>query len=596
MGANMKQTSTIQISNIFLYLSLSVLTIFLAGCATSVAPGRSTNISSDVIEKPGSRRTTENLEAKAEQLFVRGMTRAFMGDYRGALEMYEQVMEISPNEPAVLSAMAEAYEGLNELASAVFFADKAVNLAPDNVHYRQQLAALHIRSGDTRNAADTYRTLVERFPNNTTALYELARILSTTGQYRESIRTYEKLLEVVGDNSEVYNELLHLYLRLDDTSGVEKVLKAIVKLEPGNITYLRMLADFYRQQNRTPEAVDVFERILQNNPYDYESAVSLAELYRETGNNDQGDSLLVSVKNMEGASAEQLTTQAASILSGSKDSLENQSAIQLLERALKMDENNTRALLLLGEYRFQTGDYSSAANHFYRVLQQNPRDPTLWNRTALLYLEHGDTERANEVAEEGLILFPGNLELLRTSGYALMESYRNEPAIDRFEEAVSVSLEDQSEDAVFLSEMHSALALLYWRKNDFTRSDSLFELSLTEIENEPGTLNNYAYSLAERGADLDKALRLAKKAVEQDPENPSFLDTLGWIHFKLQQYDSALELITRAADNDSASAAIFEHLGDIYEKLGNHPRAVEYWQQSLDKNPDNPTVIEKLDQ
>ncbi|MCX7936277.1 MAG: tetratricopeptide repeat protein [Chlorobi bacterium] len=98
--------------------------------------------------------------------------------------------------------------------------------------------------------------------------------------------------------------------------------------------------------------------------------------------------------------------------------------------------------------------------------------------------------------------------------------------------------------------------------------------------------NNLAYLLAERGERLGYALELAQRALDSDSTNPSFLDTYGWILYKLGRYREAGDYLERAvAHSPHASATLFEHLGDNYSKLGVVDRARYWWRRALDADP-----------
>ena len=107
-------------------------------------------------------------------------------------------------------------------------------------------------------------------------------------------------------------------------------------------------------------------------------------------------------------------------------------------------------------------------------------------------------------------------------------------------------------------------------------------------------LNNYSYSLAERGIQLERALAMATEAVRQEPENASYLDTIGWVYYRLGKYDEAEKYIARAIATGHASSAVHEHMGDIYFKMGEKEKAEKFWRQALEMNSDNPVLRNKL--
>ena len=95
------------------------------------------------------------------------------------------------------------------------------------------------------------------------------------------------------------------------------------------------------------------------------------------------------------------------------------------------------------------------------------------------------------------------------------------------------------------------------------------------------TLNYLGYMLADRGVKLDDALAMLQKAVQLDPQNYAYLDSLGWVYFKLGQYPLAEENLRKASERVSTDPTVHDHLGELYEKTGRLRLAVAQWDQSL---------------
>ncbi len=138
-------------------------------------------------------------------------------------------------------------------------------------------------------------------------------------------------------------------------------------------------------------------------------------------------------------------------------------------------------------------------------------------------------------------------------------------------------------------------ALIYDSKEEFDKSDSLYTMAMKIDPENPLILNNYAYSLSDRGVRLDEAFLWSKLAVEKEPENSSYLDTLGWIYFKLNDYHKAKLYIEKSLLIDSKSATVLDHLGDVHFKLGDNSKAIEYWKKALENEPDNIKIKQKIE-
>jgi len=99
-------------------------------------------------------------------------------------------------------------------------------------------------------------------------------------------------------------------------------------------------------------------------------------------------------------------------------------------------------------------------------------------------------------------------------------------------------------------------------------------------------MNNLAYIWAEQGKELDKALIMAGKAVNMEPDNGCFVDTLGWVLFKKGRYDEALGRLTEAAKIDPENKEILDHLGDTCLKLGKKADSAQYWTRAIEQSED----------
>jgi len=112
----------------------------------------------------------------------------------------------------------------------------------------------------------------------------------------------------------------------------------------------------------------------------------------------------------------------------------------------------------------------------------------------------------------------------------------------------------------------------------------------------PEALNYYGYMLADRGIKLDRARGMIEKAVRLEPKNAAYVDSLGWVLFKLGKTQDGLVQIQKAIQlsDTEPDATLYEHLGDIYAALNQPDKAREAWQKSISLEP-NPTVQKKLE-
>ena len=97
------------------------------------------------------------------------------------------------------------------------------------------------------------------------------------------------------------------------------------------------------------------------------------------------------------------------------------------------------------------------------------------------------------------------------------------------------------------------------------------------------TLNYLGYMLADRGNRLDEALGYIRRAVALDPQNGAYLDSLGWVYYKMGNYELAEENLRRASERMGDDPTIHDHLGELYMKTGRVKLAANHWERSLEE-------------
>jgi Tfp pilus assembly protein PilF len=119
------------------------------------------------------------------------------------------------------------------------------------------------------------------------------------------------------------------------------------------------------------------------------------------------------------------------------------------------------------------------------------------------------------------------------------------------------------------------------RAGDFKGAEESLRKVLASSPDSSIALNNLGYFLTERGERLKEALDMIQRAVHSEPTNPSYLDSLGWVYFKLGQLDEAERYLTDASRRNPRSPAIQEHVGDLLQRRGKPDEARAAWRKAL---------------
>jgi tetratricopeptide (TPR) repeat protein len=143
------------------------------------------------------------------------------------------------------------------------------------------------------------------------------------------------------------------------------------------------------------------------------------------------------------------------------------------------------------------------------------------------------------------------------------------------------------------------LGSLYEREKDYDKSEKVFRKVLELNPKHAPTLNYLGYMWADRDMRLQEALDFLKKAVDSEPNNGAYLDSLGWVYFRLNQLDDAETYLKKAQERVRKDPTIHEHLGDLYYHKGQYEEAKTAWELSVSYNQDEDEtrkVQKKLDE
>ena len=217
----------------------------------------------------------------------------------------------------------------------------------------------------------------------------------------------------------------------------------------------------------------------------------------------------------------------------------------------------------------------------------------------------GKHERALNYAERGIRLHPESpaFHYYAATSHLGLEQFQR--AVEHFAEAESLSGEEIHESLDAPGRFHFRYGIALERLGRFDEAAKRFEKSIhltpaDEKESRANTLNYLGYMWLERDQQIDKAGDYIRQANELVPDNPAYVDSLGWFHFKKGRYQEALQELLRAESllktPEAEDAEIVEHIGRAYEQLGEKEKALEYLRKAAALDPKNEKIRARLDQ
>ena len=245
---------------------------------------------------------------------------------------------------------------------------------------------------------------------------------------------------------------------------------------------------------------------------------------------------------------------------------------------------------LYSEYLYAKKDTKGAIEQLSYSLDVNPTDADGWRNMMILNMMDDNYAEAIKASEKALEYNPENLDLYGyvAGCYHQMKEY--EKAIATYEKILSLT---DSTDYERQSELITGMGDTYSELQDTVKAFECYERALELDPANSSALNNYAYFLAQRGENLDRAERMAALAVKYEPDNANFVDTYAWVYFAKKDYKMAMLYIKRAVELDDDNH-LLEHYGDILWFSDEKEAAVEQWSKALEMDPDNELLQRKV--
>jgi Flp pilus assembly protein TadD len=160
----------------------------------------------------------------------------------------------------------------------------------------------------------------------------------------------------------------------------------------------------------------------------------------------------------------------------------------------------------------------------------------------------------------------------------------------------SQHFESAAEEPSFRLDAGIQLSLCQDQLEQPKRARRTLENLRREYPDDANLANTLGYWLAERGEDLDYAEKLIRQALDEEPDNGAYLDSLGWVYFKRERYDEAFDLLVQAVNARPNDPVVLEHLGIVLHANGQYEQALDVLRRSLAAGGDPETIQPLIDE
>lgn len=520
-------------------------------------------------------------QGEFERTFFKAQAELAQEHWEEAEAFFVECTKLQPKEAVIWFELSKISWRNRQFIPAVERAEEAVDLDPSNAWYVKHLASLYHVLGKREEELKARIKAAELEPKNTETLYELAVVQLNLYRYNDALETINQIQSTTGINEVIAQQKKQIYLAINNLPKALETMHELAVAYPGVAEYRLELARLYGANNILDQATEVLQEALRDFPSEPNVLLDLAQLSQDAGDFNQAFTYLQEAFASPALDVDKKIAVLLGYYSRSEQSEEAKvEAYKLLDIACQVHPTDAKIFAMLGDY-FARDERLIEAITAYRTAVNAPGGAPyeVWRQLVLIEAQLKQYDSLLVDAQRVVDRFPNQPMPYYLGAIALMEVKEYEQAAELLEQGLPFTLRD-----VRLKEQfYQALGESYYRLGQNDQMDQAFKKALNLQPNNPGTLNNYAFFLAEQGRKLEEAKRMAERATKMAPKNPVYLDTYGWVLFKLGDHQEALTVFRECMQNGgNTMAEVVEHYGDVLSEVGQGPEAVEQWRKSLE--------------
>jgi tetratricopeptide (TPR) repeat protein len=505
-----------------------------------------------------------------------------------AIDQYEQITKLDPTSVDDHLLLGRLYRLNNDLQKAEAELQTAIKLDPNSEEAVTTLAMLYTDEGDTAHALKVLSSIPDSA--RSAKLYSaLGAAYEQRKDYKNAIDAYKHAIVLDRDNLDAIRGLAENEMNDGQFEAALEQYKVIADSNPEDAqTYVRM-ADIYRRQGKYDQALENLKRAETLVPDTMDVPYSIAAVYQAQGRYDEAAKILQDLikkteKSETGTSQADRNNRAIFVerLGMIYREQENYTAaVETFRKMLTLGDENARSGYqeIIDTYR-DAKQWPQATAAAREAVQKLPNDRDL---RMVLDAQLADTGQIDQAVADMRSMLKGGAEdrdVYVRLGIVYTRTKQWNDALQALAKAEEVST--KADDKAYVLFLRGDL---YQRQKNFDAAEIEFKkvLSMTPPTDPQAaaTLNYLGYMNADRGVKLEESLNLIKQALTFEPNNPAYLDSLGWAYFKLGKYDLAEDNLNKAASHMGSDPTVQEHLGDLYQKTGRLKLAAAHWDRAV---------------
>ncbi len=502
------------------------------------------------------------------------------------------------------------------LKNAIEQYQKITQQDPKDTDSLSMLARLYRISHDDDAAEKAYRQVLQDDPNDDDAMNGLAMVYADRGDLANAITMLKQAIEKDPDQRTVLM-LAEFYEQTNDFSHAADAMKQALDLGDNNRIRGAWAIDLYKA-GRDEEALAAFQQLAADDPKNVPLQIQIADLLEKKHDYAGAGAALAKARAAETAQNTPDVRFAEEELLRRQGKIPQAiAAMQALLMETQKDNftdqekrDRIRNLSVLGSMQEDINKVADAVATYRQIDDIDPAlSASVEGKVIEAYKTAKEYKLARQTADAAMKRFSGDRGIVFEHALLLADLAMPDAAINELK-ALPQGLNDrdtlitlaqiQDKAKRFADEaktLDSADALsktpqdkqtiefmrgaMYEREKNYESAEKAFRNVLATDPMNAGAMNYLGYMFADRGIRLEEAQQLISKALDLDPDNGAYQDSLGWVYYRLNRLDQAADELRMAVDKVGKDPTVHDHLGDVYFKQGKIREAIQQWESSV---------------
>jgi len=516
-------------------------------------------------------------ELRFGMMYIDACSYRMKGNLEEAKKLFLECNKLMPANSAVKYELATIYKLLGVNEQALFYAKACATEDPKNEWYQLCLIECYRTIKQYKQSAKLLENLVKNYPAKMEFKEDLAIDYQRLGMLDKSLKIYDELERTIGVNEELSLRKAKLFTSLGKIKEAETEL---IRLSQSNATetrYYSHLADFYIEQKDLDKAKSMYDRILAIDPGNPIVNLALHDYYSSQGKTELAfDHLKKAFMNPD----LDVFTKASitgSIFDNKMDlPYYREHAKELADILIMVHAEAPEANSIYGDFMMRAGNIKDAQKYYWNACSKERGNYSIWEKLINTDRKLGMYDSLEHHSAIAIEHFPGMPLFYYCNGSANITLKNYKKAAQSLKDGLEFVVDNSS----LMIDFYKNLGDAYFFSGEFSKAYAAFDDVLKIDADNTFVLNQYACFLSLRGENLEKAEKLARKANELELENPSYMDTYGWILYQQKKFSEAELWLGNAAKGSSKNPNILEHYGDVLYQNGKKEEALKYWEDA----------------